>query len=172
MDLMLQPLRKYADFEGRARRQEYWLFALFQWLVMMACFLLLAVMGAAIDGDSRATGPLAGFVVLLMLGALLAFFIPGLAVTVRRLHDSDKSGLWLLLLLVPFGGFVILIFTLLDGSLGPNRFGPDPKNRAPYNPGPTEVHHYHHTVPPGGAPDAQSTTQSAASIVTPIDPPL
>ncbi|MBO9711221.1 MAG: DUF805 domain-containing protein, partial [Caulobacter sp.] len=85
----------------------------------------------------------AGLVISLFLLVALALLIPSLAVSIRRLHDSDKSGLWLLLHFAPFGGVVLLIFMLLDGTPGSNRFGPDPKARQPYG-GPNVVHHHHH----------------------------
>jgi uncharacterized membrane protein YhaH (DUF805 family) len=81
----------------------------------------------------------------------LALFIPTLAVSVRRLHDSDKSGFWLLLGFIPFGGFVVFIFDLLDGTPGPNRYGPDPKGRDGFS-GPGTVHHHYHYPTPEQAP--------------------
>jgi uncharacterized membrane protein YhaH (DUF805 family) len=75
--------------------------------------------------------PVDGLVPLGAVAALAALvIIPNIAVQVRRLHDSDRSGWWLLLHLVPFiGSFVLLIFFLLDGSVGPNRYGQDPRGR-------------------------------------------
>ena len=147
--MMFEALRKYAEFEGRARRSEYWLFTLFQVLVTFGLFFLLVVLGAATGGAEDQLGA-GALMILALLGLFcLAMFIPSLAVSIRRLHDSDKSGWWLLLSFVPFGGFVVFIFTLLDGTPGENRYGPDPKGRAGYG-NPTVVHN--HYYPPGGGP--------------------
>jgi uncharacterized membrane protein YhaH (DUF805 family) len=134
MALMFEPLRKYATFVGRARRAEYWLWVLFVWIVEMVLIVPIQMMAgpAAMTGDPTAyAGPAAaayGVFGLLMLALLL----PSLAVSVRRLHDTGRSGWWLLIAFIPFlGALVLLVFTLLDGTPGPNRFGDDPKNRTP-----------------------------------------
>ncbi|MDR7114547.1 DUF805 domain-containing protein [Caulobacter sp. BE254] len=147
--MMFEALRKYAEFEGRARRSEYWLFTLFQVLVTFGLFLVLVMVAAATGGDGDQAGAAAVMIMALLGLFYLAMLIPSLAVSVRRLHDSDKSGWWLLLSFVPFGGFVVFIFTLLDGTPGDNRYGPDPKGRPGYAP-PTVVHN--HYYPPGGGP--------------------
>lgn len=147
--MMFEALRKYAEFEGRARRSEYWLFTLFQVLVTFGLFLVLVMVAAATGGDGDQAGAAAVMIVALLGLFCLAMLIPSLAVSIRRLHDSDKSGWWLLLSFVPFGGFVVFIFTLLDGTPGDNRYGPDPKGRPGYAP-PTVVHN--HYYPPGGGP--------------------
>lgn len=132
MELMFAPFRKYATFQGRARRKEYWLFSLFVSLAAAILFTLSAPIG---DWADTAADPASlGFGNPLMSGVLAVFLIlillPSLAVTVRRLHDSDRSGWWLLLSLLPLiGGLILLIFYLLDGTPGHNRFGPDPKGR-------------------------------------------
>jgi uncharacterized membrane protein YhaH (DUF805 family) len=152
MPLMFQPYVKYADFNGRARRSEYWLFQLFAWIVYFVAFSLEILLRASAGPDSVSPGAALFGLVLLVFG--LGSLIPALAVTVRRLHDSDKSGFWLFLLFLPLlGGLVIFIFTLLDGTEGDNRYGPDPKGRAPRSygaPPAQEVHHYHHDAPPSG----------------------
>ncbi|HWU15733.1 MAG TPA: DUF805 domain-containing protein [Caulobacter sp.] len=147
--MMFEALRKYAEFEGRARRSEYWLFTLFQVIVTVGLFFVLGALSAAAGGNGDQLG-VAALTIMGLLGLFcLAMFIPSLAVSIRRLHDSDKSGWWLLLSFVPFGGFVVFIFTLLDGTPGENRYGPDPKGRAGYD-HPTVVHN--HYYPPGGDP--------------------
>ncbi|MCY1672312.1 DUF805 domain-containing protein [Novosphingobium sp. SL115] len=133
MNWMILPYRRYADFAGRSRRREYWMFALFYVLVMVV---LNAVFGTnevergngAFVYGSRLVGAGGWIGGLLWLISI----VPGLAVTIRRLHDQDRSGWLLLLWLIPFlGWFAILVLMCLDGTRGPNRFGPDPKNPTP-----------------------------------------
>lgn len=108
---MFEALTKYAVFQGRARRQEYWLFYLL--------YLILGIIAAVIEGASGA-GLISGLLALVML-------LPSISVLVRRLHDTDRSGWWALLMLLPIlGGLVLLIFCVLKGTDGPNRFGEDP----------------------------------------------
>lgn len=131
MDLMLQPLRKYADFTGRARRSEYWLFALFVALVQMTTGILSWFVGGDLGDDAFAT-PASAVIALLYFGFCLYVFIPSLAVSFRRLHDSGRTAWWLLLFLIPIlGHLVLLIFMILDGTPGANRFGDDPKAASP-----------------------------------------
>ena len=132
MEWMLMPYRRYADFSGRSRRKEYWMFALFQFIVAMV---LVAVMFAGGFGSvNEMTGQAEpGTLFYIGIGLLVIFglgsFIPSLAVSVRRFHDQDKSGWFLLLQLIPYiGGIIVLVFMCLDGTRGPNRFGPDPKD--------------------------------------------
>ncbi|WP_159567754.1 DUF805 domain-containing protein [Budvicia diplopodorum] len=113
-------LEKYADFSGRARRQEYWMFTLFNIIAVVA----LSVIGSILDAVFGSDGVFAMIIVGIYY---LGIIVPSLAVSVRRLHDTDRSGWWLLLALVPFGGLVIFVFTVLEGTNGPNRFGPSPK---------------------------------------------
>jgi uncharacterized membrane protein YhaH (DUF805 family) len=131
MHWMILPYRRYADFSGRSRRLEYWLFTLFYILVIVGIFVVGGVLGAfdrgGIEGEVEP-----GNGVAVMLGVLAVFvlgsFIPGLAVQVRRFHDQDKSG-WLVLLgFIPYiGGIIVLVFMLLEGTRGENSYGPDPK---------------------------------------------
>jgi uncharacterized membrane protein YhaH (DUF805 family) len=105
-------LKNYAGFEGRARRAEYWQFA----LVNIIITIVLDVIGLAVKF------PLLG----LVYG--LAILVPSLAVAFRRLHDTGRSAWWILIALVPFvGAIVLLVFTCLDSTPGPNQFGPNPK---------------------------------------------
>lgn len=134
MDMMFAPLRKYADFYGRATRTEYWMFFLFRVLLFIAVIIPIAILAAAdnaVGGDPNAEASALSMVafVIMMLGILayLALLIPELAVTVRRLHDQDLSGWLVLLNLAPFGGFILFIFMLLQGTSGTNRHGPDPR---------------------------------------------
>lgn len=104
-------LTQYATFTGRARRSEYWFFVLFTLLVYLAASVVDAVLGIPV------------FTLIVVLGLL----VPTLAVSVRRLHDTGRSGWWVLLSFVPFGGIVLIVFDCLDSEPGPNRFGPSPK---------------------------------------------
>ena len=132
MEWMLMPLRRYADFSGRSRRKEYWMFVLFQVIVFSALAILAVIFGGLGEYSSGGELPAGAllFIGILVLFAL-AIFIPSLAVQIRRLHDIDKSGWWILLGLIPIvnyiGSFVLLVFYCLDGTKGENRFGPDPK---------------------------------------------
>ena len=118
MNWYLAVLKKYAVFSGRSRRKEYWMFVLFN---MIIAFVLGFVDGAAgLIGESG-IGPLSG-----LYG--LAILIPGLAVAVRRLHDTDHSGWWLLILFLPIiGAIVILLFLVRDSQEGENQYGLNPK---------------------------------------------
>jgi uncharacterized membrane protein YhaH (DUF805 family) len=142
MELMFQPLRKYADFTGRARRTEFWLFALLVFLIEIVFMALLSAVGgsAMVMGDPAAaaavpmTGAI-GAVLFAHLAVMLALLVPSLAVTFRRLHDTNRRGWWILIGLIPLIGAVVLfIFYLLDGTPGPNRFGDDPKGREALQP--------------------------------------
>ncbi|MEU4568963.1 DUF805 domain-containing protein [Micromonospora sp. NPDC023956] len=115
-------LSQYVGFGGRARRAEYWWFALFSILVGIVAAILDMVLGTDFEGASS-SGGLVGLIVS------LAILLPSLAVAVRRLHDTDRSGWWMLLGLVPIiGAIVLLVFFVQDGTPGPNRFGPSPKH--------------------------------------------
>jgi uncharacterized membrane protein YhaH (DUF805 family) len=115
----LTVLKKYADFSGRARRMEYWMFSLISLLIMCGLVIVDAMLGFDFGEDE--IGILSGIYVLAVL-------IPSLAVSVRRLHDTDRSGWWVLIGIVPLiGDIVLLIFFVLDSTPGDNRFGPNPK---------------------------------------------
>ena len=112
-------LNKYADFNGRAPRSEFWWWVLFVFLVALAA----GIVAAVLDGLSGGMM----FIRLARLAMFLAFVVPNLAVAVRRLHDLNKSGWWLLLGFIPaIGGLILLIFACLPGTPGANRFGADP----------------------------------------------
>jgi uncharacterized membrane protein YhaH (DUF805 family) len=121
MDWMLMPLRRYAEFSGRSRRKEYWMFYLF-------C-IIVAVVLSVIEGILGLTGMVGGVYGPLTTIFLLGILIPSIAAGIRRLHDTDRSGWWMLIGLVPLiGPIVLLVFFVSDGTNGPNKFGPDPKN--------------------------------------------
>lgn len=126
IDAIKSVFSNYFNFQGRARRSEYWWWYLFN-ILLVIVFLMVMVPLA----DPQASADLFAGIGGLLLGLwMLATFIPTLAVSVRRLHDSGKSGWWYLISFVPLGGIVLLIFFILDTEPGENQYGPDPKNAA------------------------------------------
>lgn len=144
MEWMTLPLKRYADFQGRSRRKEYWMFALLNILVMLVPLVLIfsaVPMGEAAMESAIASGGIGviGWIGFALVGIwALVIFIPSIAVTVRRLHDRDMSGWWYLGAIVasfiPVVGFIaniaLLVLMVLPGTAGANRFGPDPKDPA------------------------------------------
>ena len=109
MNWYLEVLRKYAVFSGRARRKEYWTF-----------FFVNLVIGFI--------GGLIPFINILVGIYGLAILIPSIAVSIRRLHDTNRSGFWLLVAFVPvLGAILLLVFFALDSDQGENQYGPNPK---------------------------------------------
>lgn len=120
MEWYLKVIRQYADFNGRARRKEYWMFILFNLIFAIAAMLLDTLLG--INFAEGTGGP------LYILYALFAL-IPGLAVAVRRLHDIGKSGWMLLIAFIPLIGAIWLIVLMCtDSDSGSNEYGPNPKD--------------------------------------------
>ncbi|MEW1696400.1 DUF805 domain-containing protein [Streptomyces sp. NPDC093249] len=112
MNWYLAVFKKYAVFNGRARRQEFWMFELFN----VIASIVLGIIGSATD------------ITVLGLIYALAVIVPTLAVTVRRLHDTNRSGWWVLIGLVPVVGFVVLVvFACIEGDQHENEHGPNPK---------------------------------------------
>lgn len=110
-------LSKFADFSGRARRREYWTFALVNCLIAM----LLLILGLAFGEDSPASNIMVTIFYLIML-------VPSLSVSVRRLHDIGKSGWYMFLSLIPLiGGLILLVWALMDSEPGENQYGKNPK---------------------------------------------
>jgi len=116
MNAYLKAMRHYFDFMGRASRAEFWLFTLFVILFGIVTVTIDVALGFADEGALVFTGLLS-----------ITHVIPSLAVSVRRLHDTDKSGWWLLIGLTGIGQIVLFVFYLLASTDGPNRFGPDPR---------------------------------------------
>jgi uncharacterized membrane protein YhaH (DUF805 family) len=112
MKWYMEVLSKYAVFSGRARRTEYWMFLLVSIIVAVVLSFI----------DAMVTGGILG----LVYG--LGIIIPSIAVAVRRMHDTNRSGWWVLISLVPLVGVLILIyFLVLDSQPGTNEYGPNPK---------------------------------------------
>ena len=139
MEWMLLPFKRYAEFTGRSRRKEYWMFVLLSMIIMVpiyalifADFLPMMLHPETAENFVPGVKMIAGGAILVIW--LLVALVPGIAVTVRRLHDRDMSGWWylgmLLISWVPIVGFVasiaFLVVTCLPGTVGPNRFGADP----------------------------------------------
>lgn len=112
MSWFIEVLKKYAVFSGRARRKEYWMFALFATII----YVVFMVLGIATKQSWLAFIP------------FVAFLLPGLAVTARRLHDTGRSGWWILFQIVPIAGPITLfVFSVLDSEPSENKYGPNPK---------------------------------------------
>jgi uncharacterized membrane protein YhaH (DUF805 family) len=125
VDWMILPFKRYADFNGRSQRMEYWMFSLMITLIAFALALIAGLLGGFSSSDGSGFGMI--FIIPLVL-LLLVTIVPSIAVTVRRFHDQDKSGWFYLLSFIPYvGGLVVFVFMCMDGTPGPNRFGPDPK---------------------------------------------
>ncbi len=112
MNWYIDVLKKYTVFEGRARRKEYWMFILFNIIVSI----LVAVIGGILGTT------------LLSVIYALAVILPSIGVAIRRLHDTGRSGWWLLVGFIPLIGFIVLIvFMVLDSDMNDNQFGSNPK---------------------------------------------
>lgn len=119
MNWYLDVLKKYAVFNGRARRKEYWYFFLFNTII--------GIVLAVVDGMTGTLDPEVG---IGLLGGIyaLAVMIPGIAVSVRRLHDTGRTGWWLLIVLIPLiGAIVLLVFMVQDSKPEQNQYGKNPK---------------------------------------------
>lgn len=112
---LFEIIKKYAKFEGRANRPQFWYFVLTQFLAFFILELLCVI-------------PFVNIIAFLALLVLfLGLIVPFIAVTVRRLHDTNRSGWWLLLYFVPFvGSIVLLVFMCLEGTKGANKYGDEP----------------------------------------------
>lgn len=119
MNWYLEVLKKYADFSGRARRKEFWMFVLFNFIF--------SIVTSIIDYLIGTTNILGNYGLFNLIYAL-AVLIPGIAVSVRRLHDVGKSGVMILLAFLPIIGWIwLFVLDVTDSQLGTNKWGPNPK---------------------------------------------
>ena len=159
-------LARYFTFEGRATRKQYWLFVLAFMGAGMVAGTFDAFSFSRIDfSDPARINPLSLLPVFSII-TLLAFLVPSICVSVRRLHDRDKSGWFYLLLFIPVIGLWPLVeISFLPGTYGPNRFGPDPLGGAPAGHGYPAPQHYYggQDLPPPGYPPQQGYPQQGHS---------
>ncbi|HZB84538.1 MAG TPA: DUF805 domain-containing protein [Rubrobacteraceae bacterium] len=119
MSWYIEALKKYAVFGGRSRRREYWYFVLFTAIINGVLSIIDGVIGTL--SSSANIGLLSGIY-------SLAVLVPSIAVSIRRLHDTDRSGWWVLIALIPIiGAIVLIVFLIQDSTPGSNRYGPNPK---------------------------------------------
>lgn len=111
MNYFLDAFKKYADFTGRARRQEYWMFVLFYFIFYIGCVVIDVVLGMT----------------LIEILFSLTLFIPSISIAARRLHDTGRSGWWQLIALIPVLGLIVLIYFLVQDSHDTNSYGANPK---------------------------------------------
>lgn len=125
MNSILNPIFKhYADFKGRSSKAEYWPFALLYILITLPLRLI-----DMFSSSSDDINPLLALLSLPLVVLTIGLFAPYLAASVRRLHDIGKSGWFMLLAIIPLGGFVLLYFMLQDSETGTNKWGPNPTRR-------------------------------------------
>lgn len=119
MNWYIEVFKKYAVFNGRARRKEYWYFVLFSILITIVLNII-DIFAGTFNAEAQVG----------ILGGLygLAILIPGIAVGVRRLHDTNRSGWWMLIVLIPLiGAIVLIVFMVFDSNPEENQYGPNPK---------------------------------------------
>jgi uncharacterized membrane protein YhaH (DUF805 family) len=120
MQWYIDVLKKYTVFSGRARRKEYWMFVLFSFIVSVVLSILDRVLGLNY-GPNDSSGWLQT-----IYG--LAVLLPSIAVAIRRMHDTNRSGWWILINLIPCVGFIwFIVLAAQEGTAGDNQYGPDPK---------------------------------------------
>lgn len=124
-------LKNYAQFNGRSRRSEYWYVVLANFIIMMIMYIFFipAMVGITQTGQPSTGASIISFIGMAIMAIYcIAMFVPGLALFVRRLHDTGKSGWFILLGLIPYiGGIVLFVFSVLDSQPGENQYGPNPK---------------------------------------------
>lgn len=123
MKWYVKVLKQYADFSGRARRKEFWMFTLINTIIWAVPYTLAFTM---LSNNPESAFATILFAIVGLYG--LGVFIPSLAVTVRRLHDTDRSGWWILIGLIPVIGFIVLlVFYVQNSQAGSNQYGENPK---------------------------------------------
>lgn len=128
-------MKKYVVFDGRASRSEYWFFVLFNIIVSSVLLAIDVAIGmgtaeTSVSADAGASVSVNGGILSLVYA--LAVMLPGLGVTIRRLHDTDHSGWWIFINLIPIvGPIIFLVFLVKDSVEGDNRFGSNPKGLEP-----------------------------------------
>jgi uncharacterized membrane protein YhaH (DUF805 family) len=128
-------VKNYANFNGRARRSEYWYYTLMNIIIVVGIQILTGIFAAMQSG-----------VIAMVFGALyiifaLASIVPSLAVTVRRLHDIGKSGSFFFIAFIPLIGSIwLLVLMCTEGNTGENAYGPDPKNQSSMSDGALDSH--------------------------------
>ena len=127
MNWYLKVLKHYVDFSGRARRKEFWMYSLFSMIFAIVAMILDKLLGTTFDFDLYGQSLDFGFGWLYLIYGL-AVSIPGLAVSIRRLHDIGKSGWSYLISLIPFvGAIILLVWFCKDSQAGENKWGANPK---------------------------------------------
>ncbi|MDX6263155.1 MAG: hypothetical protein QOH84_4843 [Kribbellaceae bacterium] len=121
-------IKKYVVFSGRARRKEFWMFTLISVIISIVLSIIDRILGTSY-GYNNSNGVLQSIYGLLVL-------LPSIAVSIRRLHDTGRSGWWYLINLVPCVGWIVfLVFAIQEGNAGDNEYGPDPKAAERFGPG-------------------------------------
>jgi uncharacterized membrane protein YhaH (DUF805 family) len=119
------PLHRYADFQGRSSRKEYWMFQIVYLVLIVGTVIIAAIDKPEYSDD---LGPIGTVAVAMLILCILALAVPSIALQVRRFHDQDKSGWFALLNLFPYlGAIAVLVFMCIEGTNGENRFGPKPR---------------------------------------------
>ncbi len=118
MEWYMKVIKQYAVFNGRATRKEYWMFTLFNFLITFGIAIVSGILGSLMGTNQN----------ILVNIYSLAVFLPSLGVAIRRLHDTGRSGWWLLISLIPLiGAIVLIVFFIEDSQPNDNQFGPNPK---------------------------------------------
>jgi len=120
MEWYLKVLKNFTDFNGRARRKEYWMYTFIN-IVILITLMIISFIAIGIDKN------IGMFFLILPFLYTLVVFIPTVAVVIRRLHDINQSGLWYLITFIPLGSIILLVFMCMDSTIGPNQYGPNPK---------------------------------------------
>jgi len=127
MNWYLKVIKEYFNFNGRARRAEYWYYCLFSTIISIVCMILDKILGTTVSMDLTGQGVTELPYGYFFFGYAILTLLPGFGVSVRRLHDIGKSGWWILLVLVPCIGILLIGFLVKNSQPGDNQYGPNPK---------------------------------------------